>query len=81
MSRNFSQRPSDLLQIDDDVVALDFDLACATRLFFYDGNLEKLRLDAMTMGQFSKAMTGGGTMQKTYVGEIGPSTDFGDKGF
>lgn len=65
MGRNFSQRPSRLLLINDPKLALDFDLACATRLLFYDQELEKIRLQAMSGGTFAKAFG-----EKEYVGEI-----------
>jgi len=50
MGRNFSQRPSHLLQIEDDKLAYDFDRCCNIRLQIYDIENEKRRLEAMSMG-------------------------------
>lgn len=50
MGRNFSQRPSRLLQIEDEKLAFDFDLACTSRLQIYDNELEQRRLEAMSLG-------------------------------
>lgn len=50
MARNFSLRPSQLLQIDDECLAFDFDLACTSRLQIYDAEIEKLRAQAMAFG-------------------------------
>ena len=36
MGRNFGVRPSKILNIDDEVMALDIDMLCNTRLFLYD---------------------------------------------
>jgi hypothetical protein len=66
-----------MLQIKDEKLALDFDLACATRLLFYDQELEKVRLEAMSGGAFTRAFGGG---QKEYVGEI-TSDSVGDQSF
>ena len=43
-ARNSGSRPSDLAGIDDDIAALDFDLACAFRLEIYDN--DKLKTQA-----------------------------------
>lgn len=56
MGRNFSQRPSQLLLIEDERLALDFDLACTTRLLFFDQEHEKRQLEAMTGMSLEKAL-------------------------
>ena len=77
MGRNVSLRPSLLLQIEDEVIAFDFDLTCTTRLLYYDMELEKNRLDAMSGGAISQAM--GGSSNHQVVGEI-TQADFRDQG-
>lgn len=82
-ARNFSRRPSQLLQIDDEVMALDFDLTCTTRLRFYDAELEQLRLEAMSVGTLGRTL---GTQAQTRpfsgapIGEI-TQANFRDQGF
>ena len=78
MARDYHQRPSKLLQIEDEVLAFDFDLCCTTRMMFLDQAKEKIRLDAMTMGAYSKAL--GGVGGKEYAGEI-TQDNFRDQGF
>jgi hypothetical protein len=41
-----------------ETVCLDFDLACSTRLFFYDLELEKRRLEAAGGAMLGKALGG-----------------------
>lgn len=64
-----------MLQIEDEKLALDFDLACATRLLFYDQELERVRLEAMSGGSFAREFG-----QKQYVGEI-TQDSFRDQSF
>lgn len=39
-------------------MALDFDLCCTTRLLYYDMELEKRRLEAMSGGALANAVGG-----------------------
>jgi hypothetical protein len=50
MGRNFSQRPSQLLLIEDEKLALDFDRCCNISLRIHDLEVEKRRLEAMSLG-------------------------------
>ena len=56
MARNFHQRPSELLQIEDEVCAFDFDLTANERLIYYDLELEKIRIEASSGGALGKAL-------------------------
>lgn len=56
MGRNCGQRWSRLLQIEDEVLAFDFDRSCNLRLQIYDAEMEKRRLEAMSMGAVSSVM-------------------------
>jgi hypothetical protein len=38
--RNFGKRPSEILGIENEIVALDFDLACTLRLLEHDNEAE-----------------------------------------
>jgi hypothetical protein len=38
--RNFGKRPSEILGIENEIVALDFDLACSLRLLEHDNEAE-----------------------------------------
>jgi hypothetical protein len=38
--RNFGKRPSEILGIENEIVALDFDLACTLRLLEHDNDAE-----------------------------------------
>jgi len=58
MGRNFSQRPSRLLQIEDEKLAFDFDLACTTRLLVFDKERDKQQVEAMMLGTVSNALQG-----------------------
>lgn len=49
-----------MLQIEDEVMALDFDLACTTRLLYFDMELEKNRLEAMSGGAVTRGLGGNG---------------------
>lgn len=71
MGRNFSQRPSQLLQIEDELMAFDFDLACTLRLRSEDAEREKRQLEAMSGAGISNAL--GGNSQVT-VDRSGPTT-------
>jgi len=42
-ARNGASRPSQLAGIEDETLALDFDLACTVRLNQFDGDQDKLR--------------------------------------
>jgi hypothetical protein len=48
MARYFPSRaPSQFLQIENEIVAWDFDLTCATRLVYYDAAIEKQKIEAL----------------------------------
>ena len=49
-------RPSQLLNIRDEVWALDFDLCAASRLTFFDLEKEKRQAEALGMGQAMKSI-------------------------
>ena len=42
VARNFSQRPSTLLEIPNPATAMDFDVCAALRLLYHDRTMEKL---------------------------------------
>lgn len=58
MGRNFSQRPSQLLQIEDDKLAFDFDYACTARLLVFDRERDRLQLEGMALGTVSSVLQG-----------------------
>lgn len=57
MGEKFSQRPSQMLQIDDECLAFDFDQCCALRLRIDDTERERRQLEAMTTGAFTRAFS------------------------
>ena len=69
MARNFNQRPSELLQIDDEVCAFDFDLTANERLIYYDLEMEKIRVEASSGGALGKALGGGTAPQNNHTVE------------
>ena len=69
MARNFNQRPSELLQIEDEVCAFDFDLTANERLIYYDLEMEKMRLEASSGGALGKALGGGTAPQNNHTVE------------
>lgn len=76
--RNFSQRPSQLLKIEDERLALDFDFTCTARLKIFDEDLERVRLEAMTGATIAKQL--GPILGQTPV-RVVTQTDIGDQGF
>lgn len=48
MGRNFAVRPSQLLKVDDEVAAFDFDLAATQRLLYYDSDRDKAMAEVMS---------------------------------
>lgn len=56
MARNFNQRPSQLLQIEDECLAFDFDLTCTLRLRIEDAEREKVRLEVMSGQSLTNAL-------------------------
>ena len=69
MGRYFGVRPSQLLKIDDEVMAFDFDLLCTTRLLLHDAEQTQIQTAALlseTMGAMSGGVpTGTGAASKT----------------
>lgn len=57
MGRYSGQLWSQLLQIDDECLAFDFDQCCALRLRIDDTEREKRQLEAMAGGAFSRAFS------------------------
>jgi hypothetical protein len=49
MARNFACRPSELLQIEYDAMAFDFDALCATRLLLFDNAKDRHMQEALLM--------------------------------
>lgn len=47
-----------MLRIEDEVAALDFDLACTLRLKLYDDEREKRLIEALTTGVGTAALSG-----------------------
>ena len=58
-------RPSRLLNIRDEVWALDFDLCAASRLTFFDLEKEKRQAEMLGMGQVN-SMMGGAVVPKGF---------------
>lgn len=59
MARNSGVRASDLLKLSarfNEVIAFEFDLACAARLQLYDGEKEARLFEAMGMGSVTRAL-------------------------
>ncbi len=46
LARNSGKRPSEIVQIESEITALDFDLTCTLRLATYDNQREVDRLEA-----------------------------------
>lgn len=64
MARNSGARGSSLLKLSErfnEVIALEFDLACTSRLQVYDEEREARLLEAMGMGSINRAL--GGSVQ------------------
>lgn len=51
-------RPSKILRIEDETTALDFDLACTSRLLLFDAEKEKRMIEAMAAGAAMNTMQG-----------------------
>ncbi len=62
-ARNFGKLPSELLEIDEAVTALDFDLACSYRLQVYDNEREYDRFKALGVMLGGKSEDEGGEIQ------------------
>lgn len=59
MARNSGARASDLLRLPErfnEVIAFEFDLACAARLKVYDEDKEARLFEALGMGSVSRAI-------------------------
>lgn len=59
MGRNFGVRPSQLLGVEHDAAAFDFDLAATVRLLYYDLEARKEQA-AHIINLLGKALNGGG---------------------
>lgn len=83
-ARDSGQRTSQLLKIEDEKLALDFDRTCTARLLIYDGEREQRQLEAMSGGLLAKALGGqsaqnNGPLSGEVIGEI-TSANFRDQG-
>jgi hypothetical protein len=76
--KQFSQRPSQFLGIEDDAIAAAFDLAAGHCLFRFDSALEATRLEALTAGVATSVLNPlvGGAPQSLATGTAPrPSSD------
>lgn len=67
MGRNFSQRPSQLLLIEDEKLAFDFDRCANARLQIYDVEKEKRAIEAMAGGAIGNVLGGRSEGQQPIV--------------
>jgi hypothetical protein len=65
MCKQFSREPSDVLGIEDEVVALAFNLAAGHRLFLEEMELENARLEALAASTATAAFGGIGAGNNT----------------
>jgi hypothetical protein len=84
MGRDFSQRPSQLLKIEDELLAFDFDATCTARLKVDDDAREQRLLEAASGGLLSQALGNGhkssGPIEREVIGEV-TQANFRDQGF
>lgn len=81
--RNFNQRPSQLLRIEDEWLAIAFDLTCTARLRIEDQEREQRLLEAVSGGLLSQAFgvqQSSGPLTGNVIGEI-TQANFRDQGF
>lgn len=60
MARHFGQRPSSIFRIRDEVLALDFDLACSQSLLEFDAKLERVKHHNLLHGIYNNIYTATG---------------------
>jgi hypothetical protein len=68
MCQSFGGTPAGRLRLRDEAVGYDVDMACRMAVFYHEQDAERVRLDAMSLGAFSRATGGGGGGESSFFG-------------
>ncbi|HEX8370662.1 MAG TPA: hypothetical protein VF604_19105 [Pyrinomonadaceae bacterium] len=68
VAKNASRRPSEILNIDDELLALDFDMACSYRLQVFDNERRLDDFKALSMMLGGKPDGGGEDVPENFEG-------------